>query len=85
MGPTNTCEAYDATEKSLASRLEAFVHTGHYAEPSAILATARATVAARPPGAGPHGMCVYNAANSALRHLRIAPFTPSASTREEVS
>jgi phytoene dehydrogenase-like protein len=27
--------------------------------------------AASPPGAGAHGMCGYNAANSALRHLRI--------------
>ena len=26
--------------------------------------------AASPPGAGAHGMCGYNAANSALRHLR---------------
>jgi phytoene dehydrogenase-like protein len=29
--------------------------------------------AASPPGAGAHGMCGFNAAGSALRHLRIAP------------
>jgi phytoene dehydrogenase-like protein len=29
--------------------------------------------AASPPGAGAHGMCGYNAADSALRYLRIAP------------
>jgi phytoene dehydrogenase-like protein len=29
--------------------------------------------AATPPGAGAHGMCGCNAANSALRHLRLAP------------
>ena len=85
MGLTNICEAYDATEKRLAPRLKAFVRTGHYAELTAILATARATVAASPPGAGPHGMCGYKAASSALRQLRITPFTPSHSTREQAS
>jgi phytoene dehydrogenase-like protein len=29
--------------------------------------------AATPPGAGAHGMCGFNAAGSALRHLHIAP------------
>jgi long-chain acyl-CoA synthetase len=29
--------------------------------------------ASTPPGAGAHGMCGYHAANSALRHLRLAP------------
>jgi hypothetical protein len=85
MGLTNTYEAYDASEKRLAPRLEAFVRTGHYAELTAILATARATVALSPPGAGALGTCGYNAAGSALRHLRITPFTPSDSTREEAS
>ena len=33
--------------------------------------------AATPPGAGAHGMCGYNAAGSALRHLRIPPVTAS--------
>jgi phytoene dehydrogenase-like protein len=33
--------------------------------------------AASPPGAGAHGMCGYNAAASALRHLRISPETLS--------
>ena len=46
MGAANAYEAYDAIEKRLAPRLEAFVRTGHYAELSAILAKARATVAA---------------------------------------
>ena len=46
MGAANTYEAYDAIEKRLAPRLEAFVRTGHYAELSAILAQARATLAA---------------------------------------
>jgi hypothetical protein len=85
MDPTNTYEAYDAIEKRLAPRLEAFVRTGHYVEPSAILATARATVDASPPGAGAHGRCGYNAARSALPHLRMTPVTPPDSTREEVS
>jgi hypothetical protein len=80
MGAANTDEAYAAIEKRLAPRLEAFVGTGHYAELTAILATAHATVAASPPGAGAHGTCGYNAASSALRHLRITPVTPSDST-----
>ena len=84
-GPANTYEAYEAIEKRLTPRPEAFVRTGHYAEPSAILAKARATVAASPPGAGAPGMCGYNAASSALRHLRITAVTPPDSTREEVS
>ncbi len=33
--------------------------------------------AASPPGAGAHGMCGYNAADSALRHLRISPVSAS--------
>ena len=37
MGAVNTYEAYDAIEKRLAPRLEAFVRTGYYAELSAIL------------------------------------------------
>ena len=41
--------------------------------------------AASPPGAGVHGMCGYNAAGSALRHLRITPVTSPDSTRQEVS
>ena len=41
--------------------------------------------AASPPGAGAHGMCGYNAAGSALRHLRITPVTSPDSTRQEVS
>jgi hypothetical protein len=81
MGAANAYEAYDAIETRLAPRLEAFVRTGHYAELRAILAKACATVDASPPGAGAHEMCGYNAASSALRHLRIPP----ASTREEVS
>ena len=77
MGAVNTYDAYDAIEKRLAPRLEAFVRTGYYAELSAILATARATIDASPPGAGAHDMCGHNAAGSALRHLRISPSTPS--------
>lgn len=46
MGAVNTYEAYDAIEKRLAPRLEAFVRTGHYAELGAIVAKARATLAA---------------------------------------
>ena len=42
-------------------------------------------VGASPPGAGAPGMCGYEAASSAFRHLRITPFIPSDSTREEVS
>jgi hypothetical protein len=73
MGVANTYEAYDTIEKRLGPGLEAFVRTGHYADLTAILATARATVDASPPGAGAHGGCGYNAAGSALRHLRITP------------
>jgi hypothetical protein len=46
MSAANTWEAYDAIEKRLAPRLEAFVRTGHYGELNAILATARATARA---------------------------------------
>jgi hypothetical protein len=85
MDATNTYGAHDTIETRLAPRLAAFVRTDHYAELSAILATARATVAASPPGAGAYDMYGYNAANSALRDLRITPVTPPDSTRKEMS
>jgi hypothetical protein len=66
-------------------RLQAFVRTGHYVELTAILATARATVDTSRTGASAHDMYGYNAASSALRHLRITPVTPPDSTREEMS
>lgn len=65
MGAADAHEAYDTIETRLAPRLAAFVRTNHYAELSAILATARATGAASPPGAGAHDMYGCNAANSA--------------------
>jgi hypothetical protein len=58
MGAANTYEAYDTIEKRLAPRLEAFVRTGHYAELSAILAKAHATVAATPSTASRRGFCM---------------------------
>jgi hypothetical protein len=75
VGAADAREATDTIETRLAPRLAAFVRTDHYAELSATLATARATVAASPPGAGAHDMYGHNAANSALRHLRITPVT----------
>jgi phytoene dehydrogenase-like protein len=37
--------------------------------------------AATPPGAGVHGMCGFNAAQSALQHLRLAPITGTPASR----
>jgi hypothetical protein len=84
VGAADAHQAYDTIETRLACRPAAFVRTDHYAELSAILATARATVAASPPGAGAHDMYGYNAANSALRHRRITAVTPPDSTRKEM-
>jgi hypothetical protein len=72
VGAADAREAYDTIETRLAPRLAAFLRTDHYAELSAILAT----VAASPPGAGAHDMSGCNAANSALRDLRITPVIP---------
>jgi phage host-nuclease inhibitor protein Gam len=46
MGAPTIRETYDAIEKRLAPRLEAFVRTSHYAQLSAILVEARTAVAA---------------------------------------
>ena len=56
----NTYEAYDAIEKRLAPRLEAFVRKGYYAELSAILAKARATVAATLDGVAARALRTVN-------------------------
>ena len=46
MGAPTIVQTYDAMEKRLAPRLEAFVRTSHYAQLSAILVEARTAIAA---------------------------------------
>ena len=77
MGSTNTYEAYNAIEKRLAPRLEAFVRTSHYAELSAILAKPAppSPHPRRRGGAGP----AYG--QPARRHRRQAAAPPDRRTR----
>jgi hypothetical protein len=81
---TITHEMHDAIDKPPRGGALVRPH-GHYVQRTAILATARATVDTSRTGAGAHAMCGYNAAGSALRHLRITPVNPPDSTREEIS
>jgi hypothetical protein len=60
-------KAYDAVEKRLAPRLEAFVRTSHYAQHSAILVEARTAIAATVDGVPAR---VLHAGQPARRHRR---------------